>query len=100
MALSIAYPYSYKNPIKETNWKSEIDAAFADQATTWIALELRANLLEFRRQIIKDNAPQLIDPGFSPYTFYNVYSKFGAKEDFGSTVAREGIRFGLLFNPF
>lgn len=93
--------YAYENPIIETNWKFGIDVAFAYQATKWMALEIRANLFEFRRQIIKDNAPQLIDPGFSPsYTFYNIYNKFGTKEDFGSAVNRDGIRFGLLFNPF
>ncbi|MEP0711357.1 hypothetical protein [Algoriphagus sp.] len=100
LALSISYPSSITYPIAETNWKFGMDVAFAFQATSWMALEVRANLLEFRRQIIKDNSSQLIDPGFSPFPYYNIYEKMGRSEDFGSAVSRDGIRFGLVFSPF
>lgn len=92
-------PYYVNNPIIETNWKFGIDAAFAYQVSTWMAVELRANLLEFRRRIIQDDAPPLIDPGFGG-TYYNFGPIMGVTEDFGSAVKRDGIRLGVVFQPF
>ncbi|UZD21288.1 hypothetical protein PBT90_17330 [Algoriphagus halophytocola] len=92
-------PYSVSNPIIETNWKFGIDAAFAYQATSWMAVELRANLMEFRRRVIQDNAPPLLDPGFGG-TYYDFFPLMGSTEDFGSAVKRDGIRLGLVFQPF
>ena len=86
--------------MEETNWKVGLDFAFAYQLKPWLGLEVRANLLEYRKQILKDkrefyNIDTVYDPFYATTTQY-----FGNHYDFGSAVARDGIRFGLIFSPF
>lgn len=88
-------------PLSEENWRFGVDAAFAYQATNWLKLELRVNILEFRRQTITDdrnslsNGLAVFDPFLSATQGY-----FGSYSDFGSAVSREGIRFGVVISPF
>ncbi|WP_192347387.1 hypothetical protein [Algoriphagus sp. Y33] len=79
-------------------FQKRLDKANPNFGLVWMAVELRANLLEFRRQILQDNAPPILDSGFGGY--YNLYNYFGTSEDFGSAVKRDGIRLGLVFQPF
>lgn len=95
------FPGPIEVPLSEENWKFGVDAAFAFQAKNWLKLELRANILEFRRQTITDernslsNGLAVFDPFLSATQGY-----FGSYSDFGSAVSREGIRFGVVINPF
>ncbi len=86
-------------PVNEENWRFGVDAAFAFQASNWMKLEVRANLLEFRRQTLSDGreAPDnlVLDPLENATRSY-----LGTYSDFGSAVSREGIRFGLVLSPF
>ncbi|WP_373400538.1 hypothetical protein V8V91_13495 [Algoriphagus halophilus] len=98
--LSIAY-FRREIPMKETNWRVGMDLAFAYQWKTWISMEIRANLLEYRKQILKDKREinHTIDFAYDP--FYGASTQyFGNHTDFGSAVARDGVRFGLIFSPF
>ncbi|MFC3879614.1 hypothetical protein ACFOSV_05485 [Algoriphagus namhaensis] len=95
------FPGPIEVPTSEENWRFGVDAAFAYQATNWMKLEIRANLLEFRRQTLTDernlltNDLAIFDPFLSATQGY-----FDSYTDFGSAVTREGIRFGLVFSPF
>lgn len=98
--LSIAYS-RIEIPMDETNWKVGMDLAFAYQLKPWLGLEVRANVLEYRKQILKDKREtyETIDFVYDP--FYAATTQyFGNHYDFGSAVARDGIRFGLIFSPF
>ncbi|WP_296702783.1 hypothetical protein [Algoriphagus sp.] len=98
--LSIAYIRN-EIPMTETNWKVGFDFAFAYQIKPWLGLEVRANILEYRKQVLKDQrvTNQLIDFAYDPY--YGATAQyFGNHYDFGSAVVRDGIRFGLIFSPF
>lgn len=98
--LSIAYVRN-EIPLAETNWKIGLDFAFAYKLKPWMVLEVRANLLEYRKQILKDkrelytDIEAVYDPFYAATTQY-----FGNHYDFGSAMARDGIRFGLIFSPF
>ncbi|MHA7129573.1 hypothetical protein [Algoriphagus namhaensis] len=95
------FPGPIEVPMTEENWRFGMDIALAYQATEWMKLEIRANLLEFRRQTLTDernlltNGLTVFDPFLSATQGY-----FGKYSDFGSAVSREGIRFGLVFSPF
>ncbi len=98
--LSIAYSRT-EIPMEETNWKVGLDFAFAYQLKSWVALEVRANILEYRKQILKDKREvyETIDFAYDP--FFGASSQyFGNHYDLGSAVRRDGIRFGLIFSPF
>lgn len=88
-------------PLIEENWRVGVDAAFAYQANSWMKLEIRANLMEFRRQTLTDNRNYFANELtiFDPFLFAT-QSYFGTYSDFGSAVSREGIRFGLVISPF
>lgn len=98
--LSIAYS-RYEIPMSETNWKVGLDLAFAYQLKPWLGLEARANILEYRKQTLKDKREiyETVDFAYDPY-FGATTQYFGNHYDFGSAVARDGIRFGLIFSPF
>lgn len=95
------FPGPIEVPMTEGNWRYGVDAALAYQATNWLKLELRANLLEFRRQTLTDdrnnltNGLTIFDPFLAATQGY-----FGSYSDFGSAVSREGIRFGVVISPF
>ncbi|WP_075350040.1 hypothetical protein [Algoriphagus marinus] len=95
------FPGPIEVPISEENWRFGVDAAFAFQASNWLKLEIRANLLELRQQTLNDERNNLsnglatFDPFLSATQGY-----FGNYSDFGSAITREGIRFGLVFTPF
>ena len=95
------FPGPIEVPISEENWRFGVDAAFAYQTTNWLKLEIRANLLELRKQTLSDernnltNGLAIFDPFLSATQGY-----FGNYSDFGSAITREGIRFGLVFTPF
>lgn len=95
--LSIAIPEG--KAFSEVNWRTGLDLAFAYQATNWLALELRANLVELRLQEITDPNPNLSNIAPNPFesSFRSFYGEF---TDFGSAVRRDGIRFGLVISPF
>lgn len=98
--LSIAYS-RIEIPLKETNWRVGLDLAFAYQWKPWVSMEIRANLLEYRKQILKDQREiyQTVDFVYDP--FYGASTQyFGNHTDFGSAIARDGLRFGLIFSPF
>ena len=85
----------------ETNWKVGLDFAFTYNLNPWVTLEVRANLLEYRKQILKDKRALLIEYDAEYTPFYLATSQyFGNHYDFGSAIARDGIRFGLIFSPF
>lgn len=92
------FPGPIEVPLTEENWRIGVDAAFAYQATDWMKLEIRANLLEYRRQTLTDERnymTNIFDPFLAATSGY-----FGSYSDFGSAVSREGIRFGLVISPF
>jgi hypothetical protein len=98
--LSIAYGRN-EIPMAETNWKFGLDFAFAYQLKPWLGLESRANLLEYRKQVLKDKREvfELVDFAYDPF-FGATSQYFGNYYDLGSAVRRDGIRFGLIFSPF
>ena len=98
--LSIAY-LRYEIPMSETNWKMGLDLAFAYQIKSWLAIEARANVLEYKKQILKDEREtyETVDYVYDPF-YASTTQYFGNHYDIGSAVAREGIRFGLIFSPF
>ncbi len=97
LCLSIAIPEG--KAFAEVNWRTGLDLAFAYQATNWLALELKANLLDLRLQEITDPNSNLSNIAPNPYeeSFQSFYGNF---TDFGSAVRRDGVRFGLVFTPF
>lgn len=86
-------------PFSEVNWRTGLDLAFAYQANDWLKMELRANLVELRRQEITDPNPNISNIAPNPFdaSYRSFYGNF---TDFGSAVSRDGIRFGLVFTPF
>jgi len=98
--LSIAYS-RFEIPMSETNWKVGIDFAFTYQLKPWLGLEVRANILEYRKKILKDKREtyEPLDFVYDPY-YAATTQYFGNHYDFGSAVTRDGIRFGLIFSPF
>ncbi|MBB6326817.1 hypothetical protein FHS59_002445 [Algoriphagus iocasae] len=98
--LSIAYS-RIEIPFEETNWRAGLDIAFAYQLKPWLGLEVRANILEYRKQILKDKRVQYETIDFAYDPFLGAISQyFGNHYDLGSAVARDGVRFGLIFSPF
>ncbi|MBN3581220.1 hypothetical protein JYB64_02405 [Algoriphagus aestuarii] len=98
--LSIAYS-RIEIPYTETNWRAGLDIAFAYQLKPWVGLEFRANMLEFRKQILKDKRVEYETIDFVYDPFFGATSQyFGNHYDLGSAVARDGVRFGLIFSPF
>jgi hypothetical protein len=94
---SVANPI--RIPFEEINWKTGLDVGFAFQANEWLALELRANLIELRLQEVSDPNSELFKDFVNPLTG-SIQSYYGDFTDFGSAVRRDGIRFGLVFTPF
>lgn len=95
------FPGPIEVPLSEENWRFGIDAAFAYQASNWLKLEIRANLLELRQQTLNDERNLLTNDLaiFDPFLFAT-QGYFGSYSDFGSALTREGIRFGIVISPF
>ncbi|MGM0943685.1 MAG: hypothetical protein ACQEW9_00800 [Bacteroidota bacterium] len=97
--LSIA-PGPIVRGVEQNNWKAGLDLAFAWSLSPKLDLGLRANFLEFRKQSLKGvpsltNGLTIYDPNYLLAEGY-----FGDRYDFGSAVAREGVRLSLSFKPF
>ncbi len=95
------FPGPLEIPVTEENWRFGIDAAFAFQATNWMKLEVRANLMELRRQSLSDDRISIAND-LAIYDPFQVATSgyFGSYSDFGSAISREGIRFGFVISPF
>lgn len=92
-------PGPITRPIEERNWKSGIDIAFDWALSEKIGLGLRANFLEFRKRTISTNSGMINTLVFDPLqALADGYA--GDRYDFGSAVAREGVRVFLTFKPF
>ncbi len=114
-SLNIFYPFGFFDPcvnclsitpgplqipIEEENWRFGVDAAFAYQAGEWIKLEIRANLLELRRQNLSSAEDFASILPFPDPISSVAQSYLGSYTDFGSAIRRQGIRFGLVLSPF
>lgn len=87
-------------PVEETNWRTGLDVSFSYALNNWVDLGLRANFLEFRKQIIQKE-PMISNHMGQPNQFSvlgDVYA--GDYFYFGSAVPRKGIRISLTFKPF
>lgn len=94
----VAGPLEYK--FKEESWRFGLDLGFSWELNSWMGLGLRANLLQFRKQILS-SYPQITNGYLGPTLFPNSNSMdYGNRFDFGTAVIRDGIRFSVNFRPF
>ncbi|QYH40767.1 MULTISPECIES: hypothetical protein [unclassified Algoriphagus] len=93
-------PGPFLIPVEETNWRTGLDVSFSYALNNWVDVGLRANFLEFRKQIIQKE-PMISNHMGQPNQFSvlgDIYA--GDYFYFGSAVPREGIRISLTFKPF
>lgn len=90
-------PFEYR--FKEETWRFGLDLGFNWEVNSWMALGLKANLFEFRKQILS-SYPQITN-GFELPQWPNGNSmNYGDRIDFGSAAVREGIRLSINLSPF
>ena len=84
---------------KEETWRVGLDFGFSWRMNSWMDLGLKANFLEFRKQILS-KYPEPSN-GLDPLPWPNANSmNYGERIDFGSAVVREGIRVSVNLRPF
>jgi len=84
---------------KEETWRFGLDLGFTYELNSWIEIGLKANFLEFRKQILS-GYPQITNGYYPPNWFGNFLMNYGSRFDFGSAVAREGVRLSINLRPF
>lgn len=90
-------PFEYR--FKEETWRFGIDFGFNWAANSWIALGLKANLFEFKKQILT-GYPQISNGLELPQWPSANSMSYGNRYDFVSAVVREGIRVSINLSPF
>lgn len=92
-------PGPIETKFKEETWRFGLDLGFNWELNSWIGIGVKANFLEFRKQILS-SYPQ-ISNGYYPPNWLGYYPmNYGNRFDFGSAVAREGIRVSVNLRPF
>ena len=81
---------------EEKTWRAGLDVGFSYELESWISLGLRANALQFVKSSITPIISNPADNTWIP--FYQL--PYGDRHEFGSGIAREGVRFSVLFRPF
>ena len=84
---------------KEETWRVGLDFGFSWKVNSWMDLALKANFLEFRKQLLRNYSEPSI--GLDPLPWPNANSmNYGDRIDFGSASVREGIRLAINLRPF
>ena len=81
---------------EESTWKFGMDLGFTYELKSWLSLGLRANALQFVKSSITQITSNPADSTWIP--LYRL--PYGDRHEFGSGIAREGVRFSVQFRPF
>lgn len=92
-------PGPIETRFREETWRFGLDLGFNWELNSWIDIGVKANFLEFRKQILS-GYPQISNGLYLPGwpNFYPM--NYGNRIDFGSAVAREGVRLSVNLRPF
>ena len=92
-------PGPIETRFKEETWRFGLDLGFNWELNSRIEIGVKANFLEFRKQILS-GYPQISNGYYPPNWMGNYPMNYGDRNDFGSAVAREGIRLLVNLRPF
>lgn len=83
---------------EEKTWRAGLDVGFSYELKSWISLGLKANALQFVKSTFTPILNDSNDNTWIP-VYYNQLP-YGDRHEFGSGIAREGVRFSVQFRPF